>query len=150
MSRGTGTLNKIKRVATFAQVLRHRKENIMTNREFYSAVASGNITAEVQQFASDAIVKLDERNAKRSSQPSKTAIANEPIMADIVKYLTEVGVAKTSPDIGAAIGQSTQKTSALCNQLAERGTLTKTEGKVPKKGKMKFYAIAPKGEVAED
>lgn len=150
MSRGTGTLNKIKRVATFAQVLRHRKENIMTNREFYSAVASGNITAEVQQFASDAIVKLDERNAKRSSQPSKTAVANEPIMAEIVSHLTEVGAAKTSPDIGAAIGQSTQKVVALCNQLVERGVLVKTEGKVPKKGKMKFYAIAPKDEVAED
>lgn len=123
----------------------------MTNREFYSAIANGTITAEIQQFASDAIAKMDERNAKRSSQPSKTALANEPIKEKILSFLSEeVGVAKTSPDIATAIGESTQKVSALCNQLAAEGKVEKSEGKVPKKGKMKFYSVSVAVAVSEE
>lgn len=123
----------------------------MTNREFYSVVISGNLTADAIQFAKDAVAKMDERNAKRSSQPSKTALANEPIKEKILAFLSEdVGVAKTSPDIATAIGESTQKVSALCNQLAAEGKVEKSEGKVPKKGKMKFYSVSVSVAVAEE
>lgn len=123
----------------------------MTNREFYSVVISGNLTADAIQFAKDAVAKMDERNAKRSSQPSKTALANEPIKEKILAFLSEqAGVAKTSPDIALAVGESTQKVSALCNQLAAEGKVEKSEGKVPKKGKMKFYSVSVSVAVAEE
>lgn len=127
----------------------------MTNREFYTAIATGTINEDVTKFAIDSIAKLDERNAKRSSKPSKTAVANEPIKAAIVELLTNAGVTKTSPDIAVAISTeenpvSTQKASALCRQLVDSGILVSSENKVPKKGKMKFYGIAPTVEVVED
>lgn len=124
----------------------------MTNREFYTAIAEGKMTDELMQFAADAITKLDERNAKRSSKPSKTSIENEPIKVAIVEHLTDCGASKNATDIGAAIGVSTQKASALCRQLTAEGKLTVSEGKVKGKGTQKFYAIAAEdgGDVDED
>ena len=63
----------------------------MTYREMYTNIINGDITEETVEMARTALAKLDERNAKRAGQPSKTAIANEPIKADIVAWLTENG-----------------------------------------------------------
>lgn len=112
----------------------------MTTREFLNAVISANISEELTDYAKDAIVKLDERNAKRASKPSKTAIANEPIKAQIAEYLADKG-ATTSTEVGSAIGITTQKASALLVQMVGDGLLTSEEVKVPKKGKVKAYRI---------
>lgn len=48
----------------------------MTNREFYKAVAETSSNPELVTFATEAIEKMDERNAKRSEKPSKTQEAN--------------------------------------------------------------------------
>ena len=113
----------------------------MTTREFLNSVISANISEELTDYAKDAIVKLDARNAKRASKPSKTAIANEPIKAQIAEYLADKG-ATTSTEIGGAIGISTQKASALLRQMVENGVLVAEEVKVPKKGKVKSYSLA--------
>lgn len=112
----------------------------MTYREFYTNVARNAITAEDIAFAKDAIAKLDERNAKRNSQPSKKALENEPILKTIVEYLSE-NAGKTAPEIASVCGISTQKASSLCVQLVKNGSLTSAEIKVPKKGKMKAYTV---------
>ena len=39
----------------------------MTNREFYTAIVNSDLSDEMKAFASEAIEKLDARNAKRSS-----------------------------------------------------------------------------------
>lgn len=120
----------------------------MTNREFFTAIASNeNLSAELVKFANEAIAKLDKRNASRSSKPSKTAVANEPIKTSIVEYVTAHANALAS-DIAEACEISTQKASALCRQLVEDKVLTVCEVKVPKKGKVKAYslAITDKGE----
>ena len=44
----------------------------MTNREFYTAVIADTQNEELKAFATEAIAKLDERNAKRASKPRKT------------------------------------------------------------------------------
>ena len=114
----------------------------MTNREFFTAIASNeNLSAELVKFAKEAIVKLDKRNASRSSKPSKTAIANEPIKASIVEYVTAHANALAS-DIAIACEISTQKASALCVQMVKDEILTVCEVKVPKKGKVKAYSLA--------
>ena len=114
----------------------------MTNREFFTAIASNTtLSAELVEFAKEAIVKLDKRNASRSSKPSKTAVANEPIKASIVEYIMAHANAVAS-DIAEACEISTQKASALCRQLVEDKTLTVCEVKVPKKGKVKAYSVA--------
>lgn len=112
----------------------------MTNREFFSAILNADVSAELKDFATAAIEKLDARNAHRSSRPSKTAVANLPLKEAIVAHLTgkEPTVASA---IGAELGMTTQKASALCRQLVADGTLTVTEVKLPKKGVQKAYAV---------
>lgn len=122
----------------------------MTNREFFTAIASNaTLPAELVEFATKAIAKLDKRNASRSSKPSKTAIANEPIKASIVEYVTAHANALAS-DIAVACEISTQKASALCRQLTEDNVLTVCEVKVPKKGKVKAYSLAVTDEGADE
>lgn len=113
----------------------------MTKREFLNAVIEANVNEELSAFAVTEIEKLDKRNQAKTSKPSKTAIANEPIKEAIVATLTEKG-GLTASEIGVALEITTQKASALCRQLVENGKLTATEVKVPKKGKVKAYAIA--------
>lgn len=114
----------------------------MTNREFFTAIASNTaLSDELVKFANEAIAKLDKRNASRSSKPSKTAIANEPIKASIMEYVTAHANALAS-DIAVACEISTQKASALCVQMVKDEVLTVCEVKVPKKGKVKAYSLA--------
>lgn len=119
------------------------KEVNMTQREFFASIVEGTpITAEQATFAVEAIAKIDKRNEKRASTPSKTAIANEPIKADIVKALEGKGPTPAAA-IGTALGITTQKASALARQLVEAGTLEVFEVKVKGKGKVKAYALKP-------
>lgn len=109
----------------------------MTRREMFEAIVNGNVTEEVVAMAQSELVKMDERNEKRKNSPSKTAIANEPIKAQIVEVLTHEPL--TASDVANAVGISTQKASALLRQIEG---LTVTEVKVKGKGKVKGYALA--------
>ena len=109
----------------------------MTRREMFEAIVNGNVTEEVVAMAQNELVKMDERNEKRKNSPSKTAIANEPIKAQIVEVLTHEPL--TASDVANAVGISTQKASALLRQIEG---LTVTEVKVKGKGKVKGYALA--------
>lgn len=118
----------------------------MTNREFFTTVINANVSAELTDFAKEAIRKLDERNAKRTSKPSKTQLANVAIKEMIVAYITEHGALEASA-IAKGISTedteySTNKVSALCSQLVDSGVLTGEVRKVKSKGKRWFYAIA--------
>lgn len=118
----------------------------MTSRDFFTAIASNEaVSAEYREYAKDALVKMDAKNAKRSSKPSKTQLANEPIKAAILAYLTEKGTAETAPDIAVALSTeeapvTTQKVSALCRQLVADKAVEQTDVKVPKKGTLKAYS----------
>lgn len=96
---------------------------------------------ELVAFAQEAIVKLDERNAKRSSKPSKTAVENEPIKAQIMEFITKRNEFCIAGAIAEALEISTQKASALCRQLVADGKLVEKEVKVPKQGKRKAYGF---------
>ena len=109
----------------------------MTRREMFEAIFNGNVTEEVIEMAKNEIVKMDERNAKRASKPSKTAIANEPIKAKIVEVLSETP--QSASEIAEKVEISTQKCSALLRQI---DGLAVTEIKVKGKGKVKGYALA--------
>ena len=114
----------------------------MTKREFFEAIAKlEGIDAELCLFAEKEIAKMDERNAKRKAQPSKTAQANEPIKESICEFLKTVDAPVIAKAIGEAVEISTQKASALCRQLVEDGKLVASEEKV-KGRKVKAYALA--------
>ena len=123
----------------------------MTNREFFVNV-SKNIVGEAEiAHALEQIAKLDATNAKRAEQQSAKSKANEPLKISILNLLAENG-GMTSPDIADALNKqgvttadgeeiSTSKASSMCRQMVEDGRLTVTEIKIPKKGKMKQYAV---------
>lgn len=109
----------------------------MTRREFFEAVmAVEGIEVELHDFAANEIEKLNARNAKRSSTPSKRSLANEPIKEEIVKVLTHD--AQSASEIAEKVGISTQKSSSLLRQI---DGLTVSELKV-KGRKVKGYALA--------
>ena len=114
----------------------------MTQREFYTAVINNQmdgteITDEMVTFAKEAIAKLDERNAKRASKPSKTQIANEPIIKAITEVLT------SEPMLASKIAElceiSTQKASALVKKVEG---VQSVNVKVKGKGTQKGYFLA--------
>ena len=112
----------------------------MTNREFLTAISSAeSLSDDLRKFAEDAIIKMDERNAKRNAKPSKTAIENAPIKENLLTLLTDEP--QTTTDLAVKAGISTQKASALLVQLLHEGKCAQTEVKVPKKGKQKAYTL---------
>ena len=113
----------------------------MTNREFYTAIVNGTINEEVISHASEAIAKLDERNAKRASKPSKKSIENEPIKESIANLLVD-GNARLASEIASSLELSVSKVSALCRQMVTDGVLHVEDVKVKGKGTQKSYSIA--------
>ena len=112
----------------------------MTYREFYTAIVNGEMNAELQAFATEAIDKLDTRNANRKAKPSKVAEANEPIKAKILEFLAN-GETHIAKEIGEAVGITTPKASSLCGQLAKDNKVVATEKKIPKVGKRIAYTL---------
>ena len=118
----------------------------MTKREFFNeviAVIDGTSEVDVlelKEFAKAEIVKLDERNASRSSKPTKTQIENEPIKEKILEVLS-TGERMVASAIAERLEISTQKASALCRQLVESKQLKVEDVKIPKKGKQKAYMV---------
>ena len=121
-------------------------ETKMTSRDFFTLIASNEaVSADLRDYATEQIAKLDAKNAKRSSKPSKTQIANEPIKVAIVECLTANGQA-TASELATALTTeetpvTTQKVSALCRQLVADGLLSVADVKIPKKGVVKAYSV---------
>ena len=112
----------------------------MTNREFFNAIISANVSDELTAHATAELEKLDKRNAQRSSKPSKIQLENEPIKAHLLEILAVKPM--TASEIHEADASlSTQEISSLCRQLVEAGKLAVEEVKIPKKGKQKQYSL---------
>ena len=126
----------------------------MTKREFLMDVIGaiegkeGVDVVAVRDYAMEQIAKMDERNAVRSSKPTKTQLENEAVKEQILAAF-EVGEVLVAAAIGERVGISTQKASALCRQLVEIGSLKSQEVKIPKKGKQKAYSIITEAEESE-
>ena len=106
----------------------------MTNREFYTAVSNGTINDEVKEFATEAIAKLDARNANRSAKPTKTQQANANLREVVLNVLRNEGKPMTVTEVFNAMSEnpevaSTQKVSALMRQLLLDGKVAKTTEK---------------------
>ena len=110
----------------------------MTNREFFNAVISAEINDEVIAHAKESLEKLDIRNAKRRSErPSKTQIANEPIIKAIAELLTNEPM--LASEIAEKCEISTQKASALVKKVEG---VSVCDVKVKGKGTQKGYFFA--------
>jgi len=109
----------------------------MTQREFYNAVIADTKNADLAQFAVEALEKLDARNAKRASTPSKTQKENAPLIKAIGEYLTSEPM--LASEIASHFEISTQKASALAKQVEG---VSVTDVKVKGKGTQRGYFFA--------
>ena len=114
----------------------------MTNREFFQEIINGTVNKDIIAHATAEIAKLDKRNISRSTKPSKTAVANEPIKVKILELLSHTLEGLVASDIGSTLEITTQKASALCKQLEDEKKIISHEVKVPKKGKVKAYLLS--------
>ena len=113
----------------------------MTKRDFLTAIANGTINAEITEYASAELVKMDEANEKRKNKPSKKAEENQPLVDRIVnEILGDEPV--TATDVAGVLEVSVQKASMLCRAAVEQGKAIQTDVKIPKKGNMKGYTKA--------
>ena len=112
----------------------------MTQREFYNTVIASTDNDELKAFAENALAKLDARNAKRASKPSKKSVENEPIKASIVDFIGDGSC--LASQIASGLELSVSKVSALCRQLVADGVLKSEDAKVKGKGTQKLYSSA--------
>ena len=114
----------------------------MTQREFFTAVINNQmngteISDEMVAFAKEAIEKLDARNAKRASTPSKTQKENAPLIAKVATLLTSEP--KLVSELAKEMELSPQKVSALVKKVEG---VSVCDVKVKGKGTQKGYYFA--------
>ena len=112
----------------------------MTAREFYNAVIGGKVGEAELAYAREAILKLDNKNAKRKAPNGEVKEENKPIAEAILSALANGSM--TSPDLAKAIGQNTQKTNGVAGEMVKLGMLDKFKVKVKGKGELTAYALA--------
>lgn len=113
----------------------------MTRRDFFNAIANTEtLSDELRAFAAAAITKMDETNAKRAAKPSKTAIANAPLIEQIVDMLSEEP--KTATELAEPMGIKVQKASALLRAAVKEGKANSHDVKIKGKGTCKGYTRA--------
>ena len=117
----------------------------MTNREFFTNIANGNVTDTEKEFALAAIAKMDETNEKRKNKVSpkdkEKAEADAKVRAEIFALITSDP--QTAADLGAQVGVSTPKATAELRKLVAEGKVVSADIKVPKKGTCKGYSLTP-------
>ena len=121
----------------------------MTNREFYTNIANGNVTEAEKEFALAAIAKMDETNEKRKNKVSPKEAEKQAEMAALRESIFAVitNDPQTEADIAAQVGVTGAKARAQLRKLVAEGKIVSADIKVPKKGTCKGYSLAP---VAED
>ena len=125
----------------------------MTNREFFVAVSSNAITADVIAHAEAQLAKMDASNAKNRGTESKTYKANVPLFAEVLELLAEKPMLTAEVAIAMSTEErpiSTSKASALLRTLEGEGKVTSLKVKVKGKGEQTQYTIVLPDEVGED
>lgn len=120
----------------------------MTKREFLNAVATNDsMSTEMREFAAAELEKIDVTNArraeKRKNAPSKTAIENQVIFAQIRDLLATNGGFMTADEIAPMVEQTPNKVTAICSRAAKEGQLLVERVKSTAKsgGKKNAYGV---------
>ena len=123
----------------------------MTNREFYTNIANGNITEAEKEFALAAIAKMDETNEKRKNKVTPKEQEKQNEMAALRESIFAVitNDPQTEADIAAQVGVTGAKARPQLRKLVAEGKVVSTDISVPKKGKCKGYALADAEAVVE-
>ena len=123
----------------------HEKEvNPMTNREFYSKIASmTNIDAELVEFAADAIAKLDATNEKRKIAAAEKAAVKQaekaPIREALFAVMSETPMTATELIAAAGLDIKPASVPSLLRPFVDEGVVLKVDVKVTGKGTQRGY-----------
>ena len=113
----------------------------MTRRDFYTIIANAeSLETPIRDYAKSALQKMDATNAARKEKPSKTQIANAPLIEQIVSMLTDQP--QTATDLAEPMGIKVQKASALLRAAVAQGKANVQDVKVKSKGTQKGYTLA--------
>ena len=111
--------NKFRKKRT--KLLKTRKENKMTTKNFYNAIASNeSLSAELREFAANAIVKMDKESASRNSKAAeKRAAENAPFVEAVTNLLKSNCKVWTAAEVKDAIEgiESTSKATAILKMV---------------------------------
>lgn len=114
----------------------------MTQREFLTKVIETTNETEIREYAEKQLVKLDERNAKRSSTLNKDQKENLVHKEHILEFLKGQKDYVVASVIAENCNISTQKVSSLCRQLREDNLIIAEKVKErEKKGKVLGYKL---------
>ena len=111
----------------------------MTSREYFQTVLNAHLSAEMDELSVKMIERLDAKNAKRKTTPSKEQIAAAERREAVRAFLMEQTEPVTRDTIAGVLNISAGQASAACKALGE--AVTKTEIKVDKARKV-AYSIA--------
>ena len=121
-------------------------DKIMTNREFFVAVANGEMTEEIRAHASREIDKMAAADERRRNKPSKTAEANAPLVEALVnEFLTDE--AQLGADLADKLNEkfpdlekpvTPQKVASMLRSYVAGGTVAKEDVKVDKTTKVGY------------
>lgn len=116
---------------------------IENTRQFLEAVKAAEISKEVTDFAQEQLDKLDTRNAKRKSKPTKTQKENAPLVEEVYAILLAAGGALTANEIKDSLVPpvSVNKATALAKMVVADGRATQGEVHIKGKGKQKTYEV---------
>ena len=123
----------------------------MKTREFYSKIAAlTNIDAELVEFATDAIEKMDSQNDARRAKAAEKAAEKQAAKAPIRDALFEVMGDADEPKTAsmlieyAGLSDSVKPASvpSLLRPLVECGMVLKVDVKIPGKGTQRGYIKA--------
>lgn len=112
----------------------------MTMKDFMTAVIAANLSEDMTAFATAEVAKIDAKNAKRRTTPTKAQAANAEFLTSIVDGMT-VDEVVTAAEVAAKFGVTTQKASAVLSGGVKSGVLVASEVKVKGKGKVKGYSL---------
>ena len=94
-----------------------------------TVLANENLETEVREKLIALVAQLEKRNAKAGvRKPTKTQRENAAVKESIVALLNTIEEPVQAKVVAEALTLSTQKVSALLNQLVAEGIVVKTEG----------------------
>lgn len=121
----------------------------MTKREFFNAIANTeSLSAELREFAVNAVASMDASNAKRSAKPSKAHMENVSLLPKVLEYLGTCTVAVPASLVAENCGlPSPNKAIAVLDIGVADGkvTVSKVKSTAKSGGKVNGYSLA-KGE----
>ena len=105
----------------------------MTTREYFQSVLDAHISDEMDAASRQLIQKLDDKNIKRKSTPTKEqkeAIARRGLVLSF--FQSHPNEVFTRDAIAEAVGVSPAQVTAACKVLLAEDSITKNEAKVDK------------------